>query len=162
MFSIFKKKVNNLKNTDEFLMPVSGKVISLDDVDDEVFSKRMMGDGFAIEPENGHVFSPIDGVITCAFVTKHAISIKSDSGVEVLVHFGLDTVDLKGEGFEIYVKQGDSIKAGDKLLEVDIEKIKDKVKSIVVPIIFMDLNGKKFTYNVGRFEAKESGVVSIK
>lgn len=145
-----------------FVSPISGEIISLDNVSDEVFSQRMMGDGFAIEPENGDVFSPLDGTITAVFPTKHAISIKSNSGVEILIHFGLDTVNLKGEGFEVYVEQGDSVKAGDPLLKVNIEEIRNKVPSVVVLIVFIELNGKSFSYNAGKVAAKEKNAVILK
>ncbi|EQB3134119.1 PTS sugar transporter subunit IIA, partial [Clostridium botulinum] len=101
MFKKIKSLLSNDKSdvqqenlNEVFVSPISGEIISLDDVPDEVFSQRMMGDGFAIQPENGDVFSPVDGTITAVFPTKHAISIKSESGVEILIHFGLDTVNL--------------------------------------------------------------------
>ncbi|MBU3160278.1 PTS glucose transporter subunit IIA [Clostridium frigoris] len=161
-----KGKVQEVKKNEEksetFIIPISGEVISLEDVADEVFSQRMMGDGFAIEPENGDLFSPVDGVITSVFPTKHAISIKSNNGVDILIHFGLDTVNLKGEGFDVYVEQGDLVKAGDRLLKVNIEEIKDKVPSIVVLIVFIELNGKSFSYNLGKVKAKDKNVIIIK
>lgn len=165
MFSILKKIMNSSeddenKQVNEFLLPVSGKVISLESVEDEVFSKKMMGDGFAIEPINGQVFSPIDGLVTCAFVTKHAISIRQEqSEMEILIHFGLDSVELKGDGFEMYVKEGEHVKAGDKILEVDLEKLKQNGIPTVVPIVFINNGDTKFTYATGDFNAKESGIV---
>jgi len=159
---IHKQDVTKVKENDTFIIPISGEIISLDNVADEVFSQKMMGDGFAIEPENGDLYSPIDGIITSVFPTKHAITIRSNSGVDILIHFGLDTVNLKGEGFKTYVKQGDSVSAGDKLLEVNIEEIRTKVPSIVVLIIFIELNGKKFSYNALKVKAKDKNVVIIK
>ncbi|WP_434284076.1 PTS sugar transporter subunit IIA [Clostridium botulinum] len=169
MFKKIKSLLSNDKSdiqqenlNEVFVSPISGEIISLDDVPDEVFSQRMMGDGFAIQPENGEVFSPVDGTITAVFPTKHAISIKSESGVEILVHFGLDTVNLNGEGFQVYVEEGNQVKAGDMLLKVNIEEIKDKVPSLIVPIIFMDLNGKSFNYNTGKVTAKEPNIITLK
>lgn len=156
-----KLKATEESNKDEFLVPVSGKIIDLDDVSDEVFSKRMMGDGFAIEPEDGNVFSPVDGVVTSIFPTKHAISIKSNSGLEILIHFGLDTVELKGEGFNLRTEEGTVVKAGDLILEVNIDEIKKKVPSIVVPVIFLEANDKTFTFETGNVKAKEKGIVQI-
>lgn len=144
-----------------FLAPISGEIIDLDHVPDEAFSQRMMGDGFAIQPENGEVFSPVDGIVTTVVPSKHALSIKSNSGVEFLIHFGVDTVKLKGEGFEVFVKEGSSVKAGDPIFKVGIEQIKDKVPSIVVPIIFIELNGKSFSYKTGKVGAKEIDAVTI-
>lgn len=99
----------------------------------------MMGDGFAIEPKNGTVVSPVDGVVTTVFPTKHAIGITADNGLELLIHFGIDTVNLKGEGLDALVEQDAKVKAGDPILKVDIDKIKDKVPSIITPIIFTNL-----------------------
>lgn len=161
-----KEKVQEVKKNEEksetFIIPISGEIINLDDVEDEVFSQRMMGDGFAIEPENGVLFSPVDGIITSVFPTKHAITIKSNYGVDILIHFGLDTVNLKGEGFNVYVEQGKSVRAGDKLLEVNIEEIKDKVPSVVVIIVFIELNGKSFSYKALKVKAKDKNAVIIK
>lgn len=130
--------------------PVEGKIISITDVPDEVFSQKYMGDGFAIEPLKGEVVSPVDGEITSFFPTKHAFGITADNGLEVLVHFGLDTVNLKGEGFEALKNQGDKVAAGEIILKADIDKIKDKVPSIVTPVVFTNLEeGMKISVNIG-------------
>jgi PTS system arbutin-like IIC component len=157
------KNVNDIKSevSNEFLVPVSGKIIDLDDVSDEVFSQRMMGNGFAIEPKDGYVFSPVDGTITSIFPTKHAISIKSNSGVEILIHFGLDTVGLKGEGFKLCTEEGAVVKAGDLILEVNIDYVKEKATSIVVPVIFLEMNERTFTFKTGDAKAKDKGVIQI-
>lgn len=149
------------KQEEGFATPISGEIIDLDHVPDEAFSQRMMGDGFAIQPENGDVFSPVNGVVTAVFPTKHAISIKSASGVEFLIHFGVETVKLKGQGFEAFVQEGSTVKAGDLILKVNLEQIKDKVPSVVVPVIFIELNGKSFSYKTGKVEAKDKGAVLI-
>lgn len=130
--------------------PVEGRIISITDVPDQVFSQKYMGDGFAIEPAKGEVVSPVDGIITSFFPTKHAFGITTDNGFEVLVHFGLDTVTLNGEGFEALKNQGDRIKAGEMILKVDIDKIKDKVPSIITPIVFTNLTeDMKISVNIG-------------
>lgn len=159
-FFLNKQSENQVKSND-FLIPVSGQLISLDQVPDEVFSQKMMGDGFAIDPENGEVFSPVDGLVTGVFPTKHAISLKDNSGVEILIHFGLDTVNLNGKGFTTYVEEGSIVKAGDLLLKADIDEIKDKVPSIIMPVIFVNLNGKTFKYNTGKVMSKQNGVVTL-
>lgn len=172
MFNLFKEKLGlkkegrNINDTktvvnDEFLVPVSGKIINLDDVSDEVFSQRMMGDGFAIEPKDGQVFSPVNGTITSIFPTKHAISIKSNSGMEILIHFGLDTVELKGHGFNLCTREGASVKAGDLILEVNVEEVKKKVSSIVVPVVFLELNERTFTFKTGEVKAKDKNAILI-
>lgn len=157
---IFQDKPEQ-QQEDDFIVPVSGEIIDLDHVPDEAFSQRLMGDGFAIQPENGGVFSPVDGVITTVVPSKHACSIKSNSGIEFLIHFGVDTVKLKGEGFEVYVKEGSEVKAGDLILKVNLEQIKDKVPSVAVSVIFIELNGKSFSYKTGKAAAKEKDAVTI-
>lgn len=112
--------------------PVTGKIIPLSDVKDPVFSKKMMGDGFGIIPEEGQIVSPIDGQIVLVADTKHAIGIKGENGIEVLVHLGIDTVDLKGAPFKIFVAEGDKVKAGTNLGEMDLTLIKQSSKSDTV------------------------------
>jgi len=126
-------------NKHSFTAPLSGKLLKIEDVPDQVFSEKMMGDGFGIEPSDGEVLSPFNGVVKSVFPTNHAIGLESEDGLEVLIHMGLDTVNLKGEGFTVHVKDGDCIKQGQKLADMDIDFIKDKVPSIVTPIIFTNL-----------------------
>lgn len=130
--------------------PLEGRIISITDVPDDVFSQKYMGDGFAIEPLKGDVVSPVDGVITSFFPTRHAFGITADNGLEVLVHFGMDTVTLNGEGLEAFKNQGDKVKAGELILKADIDKIKDKVPSIITPVVFTNLEeGMKISVNIG-------------
>ncbi|GLK16759.1 beta-glucoside-specific PTS transporter subunit IIABC [Herbiconiux flava] len=103
--------------------PMTGELVSLDDVPDSTFSKRLVGDGTAIRPMVGIVDSPVDGEVVTVFPTKHAIGLRSDSGIEVLIHVGLDTVALKGEGFQSRVAAGDRVHVGDRLLDFDLEAI---------------------------------------
>lgn len=126
-------------NDNIFVSPMDGKIINLTEILDPVFSEKMMGDGFAIEPLNGEVVSPVNGTIEVVFPTKHAIGITANNGREILVHFGLDTVTLNGEGLEALVAKGDKVKAGQPILRVDIEAIKNKVPSLITPIIFTNL-----------------------
>ncbi|MFC7441278.1 PTS sugar transporter subunit IIA [Laceyella putida] len=123
----------------EILSPLSGKKISLEQVPDQVFSQKMMGDGFAIEPEDGFVCAPVDGEVINLFPTKHAIGLKTTDGVEILIHVGIDTVELNGEGFVTHVAEGEKIKAGQKLLEFDMDFIKEKGKPLTTPVIFPQL-----------------------
>lgn len=121
---------------DEAVMaPLSGAVRQLEEVPDPVFSEKMMGEGIAIEPSDGIVVAPFDGEIVQLFPTKHAIGIKGESGIEILIHVGLETVSLKGEGFEAFIKQGDQVKKGDKLIEFDLDVIREKASSTITPII---------------------------
>ncbi|GAA0740363.1 glucose-specific PTS transporter subunit IIBC [Clostridium oceanicum] len=158
------KKAVSVDDDDLFVAPIDGKIVSITEVPDQVFSEKMMGDGFAIEPKNGNVVSPVNGTITTVFPTKHAIGITANNGLELLVHFGLDTVNLKGEGLEALVEQDSKVKAGDPILKVDIDKIKNKVPSIVTPIVFTNLpEGKKLEVKLNK-EVKrgEKDIVTIK
>lgn len=114
----------NNKMTIDFTAPVNGKFKSLVDVDDEVFSEKMMGEGFAIEPTDQHIFSPVEGEVVSIFKTKHAIGLKTKDGLEVLLHMGIDTVDLAGKPFIIKVKEGEKVSPKTELAEVDLEQIK--------------------------------------
>ncbi len=100
---------------------VKGKVISVEKVKDPVFSQKLMGDGFAIEPMEDEIFSPVSGEVTVVFPTLHAYGIKMETGVEVLLHLGLDTVKLKGEGFDSFVKVGDKVKQGDLIAHMNLD-----------------------------------------
>ena len=133
-----------------FLAPLDGKIIAITQVPDQVFSQKIVGDGFAIEPSNGEIVSPVDGVVTSVLESKHAVGITADSGLEMIVHFGIDTVHLKGEGFTLFVNQGDSIKAGQSLFKADLKVIKDKVPSMITPIVFTNLAGKLIVVEEGK------------
>lgn len=115
--------------------PITGELIDLADVPDPVFAQKMMGDGIAVKPENGTVVSPVDGEIIQVFPTKHAIGIKAVNGAEVLIHIGLETVGMNGEGFTAFIKEGDKVKVGDKLVEFDIALVTEKAASTITPII---------------------------
>ena len=115
--------------------PLSGRVTALQNVDDPAFASEAMGKGIAIEPTAGKVVSPIDGEVTVAFKTKHAIGLTSDHGAEILIHVGIDTVQLDGKHFTLHVQQGDRVKPGDLLLEFDMEAIKAAGFSLSTPII---------------------------
>lgn len=115
--------------------PMTGTVKDLSEVADEVFSSGMLGKGIAIEPTNGQVNSPVDGIITTVFPTKHAIGVTSDEGVEILIHIGIDTVEMNGEGFESFVKQNERVKKGDLMIRVDLDKIKAAGLSSITPVV---------------------------
>ncbi|GKQ42316.1 hypothetical protein RD055328_02390 [Companilactobacillus sp. RD055328] len=134
MFKFFSKKEEFITN---FYAVSSGKLIDITEVNDDVFSQKMLGDGFAILPEEEDVFSPIDGTISAIFPTKHAISIEDDkSGVEILLHMGIDTVELEGDPFEIFVKPGDKVLHSDKIAQMNLEKVNEanKLTDIIVAI----------------------------
>lgn len=123
---------------DNFVSPMNGKLYKLSDIADEAFSSGAMGEGFAIELADGMVTSPCDGEVIAVFPTKHAYGIETANGNEILIHIGMDTVELNGEGFESFVKVGDKIKKGDKIAKVDLEYVKNHGKSLVSPVVFTD------------------------
>lgn len=114
---------------------LSGKVMPLENVEDEVFSQGILGNGIAIEPENGEVKAPCDGVITNLVDSKHAVGIKSNDGFDILIHVGIDTVNLKGKFFEYHVQEGQKIKKGDVLITFDMEEINKQGYSLVTPMV---------------------------
>ncbi|GGP07818.1 PTS sugar transporter subunit IIA [Oceanobacillus neutriphilus] len=128
--NIFGKKQRTMLHA-----PVSGKVVPLEEVPDPVFSEKMMGEGIAITPTDGNIIAPFDGEIVQLPETKHAIGLMDKDGNEVLIHIGLDTVELKGEGFTAKVKAGDAVSAGQPLMELDLEYLQENAKSIVTPIV---------------------------
>lgn len=115
--------------------PLSGNVIPLEKVPDKVFSEKVLGDGCAVIPEEGKIYSPVSGKVLSVAETKHAYGFLSDDGVEVLVHFGLETVSLKGEGFISHVNVGDRVKAGDLIAEADIEFMKNHNINLTTPVL---------------------------
>lgn len=119
----------------KIVSPVSGRAVSLEDVEDKVFSSKAMGNGIAIEPTVGEIVAPADGIVKLLFPTKHAIGIMTDQGAELLIHIGMNTVELDGKYFEAFVKQGDRVTAGQKLISFDTEAIKAAGYSLVTPII---------------------------
>ncbi|QQZ10184.1 PTS sugar transporter subunit IIA [Heyndrickxia vini] len=136
--SLFKKENKSITLT----APFNGKAVSIEEVPDQVFSEKMMGDGMAIIPSDGTLVSPIDGEVVDVFPTKHAITLRSKEGVELLIHMGLETVNLKGEGFDILITGGAKISKGDSLAKFDIEKVKELGYKVITPIVL--LNGDDF------------------
>lgn len=124
-----------MKGKEVIASPLTGKVMALSEVEDEAFAQEAMGKGIAVEPTEGKVVSPVDGTIMTVFKTKHAIGIVSDGGAEILIHLGMDTVQLQGKHFEIHVEEGSKVKKGDLLATVDIESVKAEGYSMVTPIV---------------------------
>lgn len=158
MLGIFKKKAINL------MMPIDGQVIKIEEVPDPAFSQKMLGEGFAIDPSKGKVYSPVSGKIIQRFPTNHAIGIESTEGLEILIHFGINTVELGGKGFKNHVEVGDVVEAGTLLLEVDLDYVKEQEKSFVTPIVFtkpdqikkldIEYNQLKANQNCGQVQMK--------
>lgn len=156
---LFSKKPKEL----EIIAPVDGEFIALDKVEDEVFSQKMLGDGLAIKPSAGNFIAPIAGKLITVFPTGHAYGIKSNNGVEMLLHIGMDTVSLNGKGFDIQVKQYDNVKQGDLLCNVDLAVLKaENVPSLDTPIVFTPetMIGKKINIvKTGNF--KQGEIIAI-
>lgn len=129
---IRKKKI-------ELLSPLTGKLFPLEEVPDQVFSQKMVGDGVAILPQNGLVLAPLAGEVVALFPTGHALGIRSPEGVEVLIHLGVETVALQGEGFTPYVKKGQHVEAGEKLIFADLDYVGAHAPSLLSPIILTNL-----------------------
>lgn len=138
MFGFFKKKKEETKaenNTFKLVAPVSGKSLPLSETPDPVFAEKMAGDGLAMDPQSDLVVAPADGELTLVFGTKHAFAMTLDNGVELLVHIGIETVTLNGEGFEQLAEQGARVKAGDPIIKVDREFIKSKNLPLITPVL---------------------------
>ena len=123
------------KNVLELRSPLSGVVVPLDRVPDQVFAGRMVGDGVAIDPSEGVVCAPCAGVVAALFSTCHALGIRTDEGVEILIHVGIDTVEMKGEGFSSAVQMGDRVVAGQELLRFDPALVRAKAPSALTPVV---------------------------
>lgn len=159
-----KVVTNNPSTDEEMINPIEGEIIPITEVPDQVFSGKMMGDGFAIIPSEGTVVSPVDGEIVNVFPTKHAIGILSKGGKEILIHIGIDTVKLNGEGFEVLVAQGDKVTKGQQLVKVDLHFIRENAPSTITPIVFTNLSeGQEVVIEKSGKQGKgEVGIIKIK
>lgn len=126
-------------NPGDVYAPLSGRVAALAEVPDPVFAGKMLGDGLAIEPVSGEVRAPFDGEVVSLFPTGHAVGLLARSGLECLIHIGVDTVALGGEGFQAQVRQGDRIKRGQVLIQVDLDRLRQAGKATITPV--MVING---------------------
>ena len=142
--------------TEELFAPTDGTLLPIEEVSDPVFSQKMMGDGYAVQPKNGHVYAPVSGTISSIFETKHAIGILTPGGAEVLVHMGLDTVELKGEPFTIKVDEDEKVTPETLLAEMDLEKVTQAGKKTDILTVFT--NAEK----VSDLKVEKSGEVSAK
>ncbi|MEK5486320.1 MULTISPECIES: N-acetylglucosamine-specific PTS transporter subunit IIBC [Lysinibacillus] len=154
---------NETTNFHDFEMPMTGDLLPLSEVPDEAFSAGLMGPGFGIRPMDGTVYAPFDGEVVMIFPTKHAIGLKSDAGLEVLIHVGLDTVKLDGKGFDLFVTDGQKIQRGDMLLKADINQIKDQVPSVITPVVFTSLMGQEITLGKSGYQrAGSTNIIAMK
>nr|WP_317638218.1 PTS glucose transporter subunit IIA [Lactobacillus xylocopicola] len=160
-----KRRVNHRESqvlvaTDDnsILAPADGEYLPLEKVKDKTFSKKLVGDGFAIEPDTGDIFSPVNGKVISVFPTKHAITLESDNGVQILLHLGIDTVDLGGKGFTVLVKDGQEIAAGDPLAKMDLKVIQAAGKQTTVMVLFPEYQ-KNFTLKNKAVEVNHGNLI---
>ena len=142
-FDSLKKAVSGNTQSDDtidIIAPLSGEIVAIEDVPDVVFAEKIVGDGIAIRPTGNKMVAPCDGEIGKIFETNHAFSLESDSGIELFVHFGIDTVELKGEGFTRIAQEGQKVKAGDTVIEFDLEFLKENAKSILTPVVISNMD----------------------
>ncbi len=123
----------------KIVSPLTGKLFPLEEVPDQVFSQKMVGEGIAVFPENGLVLAPLAGEVVALFPTGHALGIRSPQGLEVLIHVGVETVALQGKGFTLYVKKGQHVKAGEKLIFADLDYIGAHAPSLLSPVILTNM-----------------------
>ena len=151
-----------MNNEKKVIAPLSGKVIALSEVPDEVFSQKVLGDGAAIIPEDGKIVSPVNGEVSTVSETLHAYGFTSDDGLEILVHVGIDSVALKGAGFTAHVKEGDKVKAGDLVAEVDLDVLKKNNIPTITPVLVCDgADELVMTATTGSVTAGKSVVLTL-
>lgn len=144
------------------IAPLSGMIVALEEVPDPVFSEKALGDGAAIIPEDGKIYSPVNGKVATVAATKHAYGFESEDGLEILVHFGLETVGLNGEGFTVYKQEGDLVKVGDLVAEADVALIKSKNLNLITPVLLCDgMDGKQMTVCSGKVKAGQDAVLLV-
>ncbi|MCP3127032.1 MULTISPECIES: PTS glucose transporter subunit IIA [Shewanella] len=124
--------------------PVSGDIVAIEKVPDVVFAEKIVGDGIAIAPKGELILAPIDGTIGKIFETNHAFSIESPQGLELFVHFGVGTVELRGKGFKRLAEEGQQVKVGDPILSFDIDYLKDQVDSLLTPVVLANMEDVKY------------------
>lgn len=156
MFDFFCEKI-------ELYSPIIGRTVPLSKVNDPTFSEEMLGKGIAIIPSEGKVFAPIDGIIGMVFDTKHAISMSSELGIQILIHVGLETVSLKGAPFKTHVRAGDRVKKGDLMLEFNIDAIKKANLDPITPVVICNsYDYRKVVAYTGKDVSIDDRVLTLK
>uniref|UniRef100_UPI00403DFB36 PTS glucose transporter subunit IIA n=1 Tax=Pasteurella multocida TaxID=747 RepID=UPI00403DFB36 len=147
----------------EIFAPLSGEIVNIEDVPDVVFSEKIVGDGIVIRPTGNKMVAPVDGVIGKIFETNHAFSMESKDGVELFVHFGIDTVELKGEGFKRIAQEGQAVKRGETVIEFDLALLEAKAKSVLTPVVISNMDEiSHIDKKAGEVVAGESVVLVLK
>ena len=146
----------------QILAPAAGQAVPLEEVPDPVFSQKIIGDGIAVIPEDGRIVSPVTGEVVSVADTLHAYGFRTEEGLEILIHIGLETVALKGACFKALVKVGDKVQAGDPIAEVDLRFLEEKGISPITPILLCGgMEGKRLLYHEGACRAGESAVLTV-
>lgn len=163
VFDFLKGNKNEAKDPNATLSnPVNGKVIPIEEVEDPVFSQKMMGDGFGVLPSDGDVYAPGTGKVVSVFPTQHAVGLELDNGVEVLVHIGIDTVELEGGPFDTLVKEGDKVTPETKISTVDLKGLNEAGKKDTVIVVFTNMDQvNNFTLNTTGETTKGSEIGSV-
>ncbi|WP_160687525.1 PTS glucose transporter subunit IIA [Clostridium sp. C2-6-12] len=155
---MFKKLFS--KNIRESIFAyASGDFVKIEDVPDPVFSKKLMGEGVAILPSNGQILAPVDGEIILIAETKHAFALRTALGEEILIHIGLETLNLNGQGFNFFVKLGDKVKKGQIIVDVDLDFINENASSTIIPMVVTNSNENRFDFkweNINKVKAGET------
>jgi len=160
---LWKEKKINIKEEEFVRSPIEGKIVPLTDVPDTIFSKQIVGPGVAIIPESREIRAPFEGEVTMISESKHAIGLKSKSGIELLIHVGIDSAKLGGLGFEAAVKAGDDIRVGDKLLEVNLDYLKEKGINTITPVVVTNVSAFKRVelLSVGSKGNLETNIIAV-
>ena len=165
-FNKLKKLVGDEQGSTEgvkIFAPVSGEIVNIEDVPDVVFAEKIVGDGIAIHPTGNRMVAPCDGTIGKIFETNHAFSIESVEGIELFVHFGIDTVELKGEGFRRIAQEGQAVKCGDTIIEFDLPLLETKAKSVLTPVVISNMDDiKGLDKQKGKVTLGEDPILQIK
>ncbi|MDX1268380.1 MAG: PTS glucose transporter subunit IIA [Oceanisphaera sp.] len=147
----------------DIFAPLSGELVPIEEVPDVVFAEKIVGDGIAIKPSGNKMVAPCDGTIGKIFETNHAFSIESDSGLELFVHFGIDTVELRGEGFIRIAQEGQQVKKGDTIIEFDLALLEAKAKSTLTPVVISNMDEvKEVTKHGGAVTQAEDVIMRVK
>lgn len=147
----------------KILAPMTGTAVAITEVPDPIFAKKILGDGIAIIPTDGTIVSPVDGVASRVVETGHIYGITTEDGMEVLVHVGLETVALNGKCFQIHVKVGDQVKAGDLIAEADLAFIKETGRNSITQVIIGEgMEGKELVCETGEVKAGETVILTVK
>jgi len=154
--NLFSKPVDNV------YAPMSGKAVAIAEVPDPTFAEGMLGNGIAIEPAEGKVYAPCDATVDMMFTTGHAVSLVADFGAEILIHVGLETVSLEGKPFTVHVANGDKVKKGQLLIEVDLDAVKAAGLPTITPMVICNTDDySTFNTSVGKTVTNEDAVISL-